>query len=144
MTSTTTRITRKEKEMTTYRFVQHQNCKIRLLTYLLHYCVSSVSPFTIQQCFHPSICEQTFSGALPAVFSPVTMSMFCRSLYQRCFLYLLYYQCLHRSLCQQCFHHTVKNFRRFYGKITGNQLPVHFPLFFTGARKHFQESGTER
>ena len=36
------------------------------------------------------------------------------------------------------------NIRRFYGKITGNQLPVHFPLFFTGARKHFQESGTER
>ena len=29
-----------------------------------------------------------------------------------------------------------------YGKITGNQLPVYFPLFFTGARKHFQESGT--
>ena len=39
---------------------------------------------------------------------------------------------------------TVKNIRRFYGKITGNQLPVHFPLFLTGARKHFQESGTER
>ena len=37
-----------------------------------------------------------------------------------------------------------KNIFRFYGKITGNQLPVHFPLFFTGARKHFQESGTER
>ena len=29
------------------------------------------------------------------------------------------------------------------GKITGNQLPVNFPLFFTGAGKHFQESGTE-
>ena len=27
-----------------------------------------------------------------------------------------------------------KNIRRFYGKITGNQLPVHFPLVFTGAR----------
>ena len=40
--------------------------------------------------------------------------------------------------------YTVKNIRRFYGKITGNQLTVHFPLFFTGARKHFQESGTER
>ena len=39
---------------------------------------------------------------------------------------------------------TVKNIRRFYGKITGNQLPVHFPLFFTGAREHFQESGKER
>ena len=39
---------------------------------------------------------------------------------------------------------TVKNIHRFHGKITGNQLPVHFPLFFTGARKHFQESGTER
>ena len=25
--------------------------------------------------------------------------------------------------------YTVKNFRKFYGKITGNQLPVHFPLF---------------
>ena len=34
--------------------------------------------------------------------------------------------------------------RRFYGKITGNQLPVHFPFFLTGARKHFQESGTVR
>ena len=31
----------------------------------------------------------------------------------------------HRST----FAHTVKNIRRFYGKITGNQLPVHFPLF---------------
>ena len=31
-----------------------------------------------------------------------------------------------------------KNIRRFYGKITGDQLPVHFPLFFTDARKHFQ------
>ena len=40
--------------------------------------------------------------------------------------------------------YTVKNIRRFYDKITGNQLPIHFPLFFTGARKHFQESGTER
>ena len=39
---------------------------------------------------------------------------------------------------------TVKNFRRFYGKMTGNQLPVYFALFFTGARKHFQKSGTER
>ena len=46
-----------------------------------------------------------------------------------------------RQQCKQC---TVKNIRRFYGKIAGNQLPVHFPLFFTGARKHFQESGTER
>ena len=34
-----------------------------------------------------------------------------------------------------------KNIRRFYGKITDNQLPVHFPLFFTGACTHFQESG---
>ena len=34
--------------------------------------------------------------------------------------------------------------RRFYGKITGNRLPVHFALSFAGARKHFQESGTER
>ena len=39
---------------------------------------------------------------------------------------------------------TLQNIRRFYGKITGNQLPVHFPSFFTGARKHFQESGTVR
>ena len=37
-----------------------------------------------------------------------------------------------------------KNIRRFYGKITGNQLPVHFPLLFTGTHKHFQESGTEQ
>ena len=36
--------------------------------------------------------------------------------------------------------YTAKNIRRFYGIITGNQLPVHFPLFFTGACKHFQES----
>ena len=40
--------------------------------------------------------------------------------------------------------YTAKNIRRFYGKITDNQLPVHFPLFFTGARKHFQEPGTVR
>ena len=39
---------------------------------------------------------------------------------------------------------TVKKIRRFYGKVTGNQLPVHFHLFLTDARKHFQESGTER
>ena len=25
--------------------------------------------------------------------------------------------------------YTAKNIRTFYGKITGNQLPVHFPLF---------------
>ena len=37
---------------------------------------------------------------------------------------------------------TSKNIRKFYGKITGNQLPVRFPLFFTSARKHFQEPGT--
>ena len=35
--------------------------------------------------------------------------------------------------------YATKNIRRCYGKITGNQLPVHFPLFFTCARKHFQE-----
>ena len=41
--------------------------------------------------------------------------------------------------------YTVKKIRRFYGKITGNQLPVHFPLYFTDARKRFhQESGKER
>ena len=39
-----------------------------------------------------------------------------------------------------CHHYTAKNTRRFYGKITGNQLQVHFPLFFTDARKSF--SGT--
>ena len=38
---------------------------------------------------------------------------------------------------------TANNIRRFYGKNTGNQLPVQFP-FLTGARKHFQESGTVR
>ena len=43
----------------------------------------------------------------------------------------------------QCMY-TIKSILRFYGKITGNQLPVHFPLLFTGAHKHFQESGTER
>ena len=39
-----------------------------------------------------------------------------------------------------------KNIRRLLSiiKITGNQLPVYFPLFFTGARKHFQASSTER
>ena len=46
---------------------------------------------------------------------------------------------LHDNFTVHC-----KNFRRFYGKITGNQLQVQYPLFFTGARKHFQESGTER
>ena len=39
--------------------------------------------------------------------------------------------------------YTAKNIRIFYGKITGNQLPVYFP-FYTGARKHFHESGTVR
>ena len=39
---------------------------------------------------------------------------------------------------------TAKNIRRFYGKITGNQLPVHFPFFLTGARKYFQESGSKK
>ena len=34
---------------------------------------------------------------------------------------------------------TVKNIRRFYSKIIGNQLQVQFPLFCTGARKHFLE-----
>ena len=29
--------------------------------------------------------------------------------------------------------YAIKIFRRFYGNITGNQLPVHFPLFFMGA-----------
>ena len=40
--------------------------------------------------------------------------------------------------------YTIKKIRRFYGRITGNQMPVRFPLFFTGARKHFQESGIGR
>ena len=33
----------------------------------------------------------------------------------------------------KCFHatpYTVENIRRYYGKITGNQLPVHFPFFY--------------
>ena len=42
-----------------------------------------------------------------------------------------------------CKKKKTKKKRRFYGKIIGNQLPVHAP-FFTGARKHFQESGTVR
>ena len=42
------------------------------------------------------------------------------------------------------YNYTAKNIRIFYGKIIGNQLPVHFPLFFTGARNYFQESGTVR
>ena len=37
-----------------------------------------------------------------------------------------------------------KNICRFYGKIIGNQLPVHFPVIFKGARKHLQESGMVR
>ena len=38
------------------------------------------------------------------------------------------YLWLERFILTQCY--IVKNIRRFYGKITGNQLPVHFPLFF--------------
>ena len=40
-----------------------------------------------------------------------------------------------------------KKIRSFYGKINGNQLPVHFPFFYGGGGgggKHFQESGTVR
>ena len=33
-------------------------------------------------------------------------------------------------------YHTVKNIRRMHGKISGNQLPGHVPLFFTGTRKN--------
>ena len=40
--------------------------------------------------------------------------------------------------------YTVKISVDFYGKKTGNQLPVRFLLFFTGVRKNFQESGTAR
>ena len=29
----------------------------------------------------------------------------------------------------QCLPFTAKNIRRFDGKVTGKQLPVHFPLF---------------
>ena len=29
--------------------------------------------------------------------------------------------------CSRC-RYTAKNIRRFYGNITGNQLPVHFPF----------------
>ena len=31
----------------------------------------------------------------------------------------------------------VKNIRRIYGRIAGNQLPGHVPLFFTGTRKNY-------
>ena len=34
------------------------------------------------------------------------------------------------NILSQVCEFTVKNIRRFYGKITGNQLPVPFPLFF--------------
>ena len=34
--------------------------------------------------------------------------------------------------------YTVKQIRRIYGRITGNQLPVHVPFFFyTGIRKKY-------
>ena len=36
-----------------------------------------------------------------------------------------------------------KNIRRFYDKVSGNTARP-FPVIFTGARKHFQESGTVR
>ena len=32
--------------------------------------------------------------------------------------------------------YTAKNIRRFYGKITGNQLPVHFQLFLQAPEMH--------
>ena len=34
--------------------------------------------------------------------------------------------------------HTAKNIRRFYSKLTGNQLPVHFPLFFQASVNIFR------
>ena len=40
--------------------------------------------------------------------------------------------------------YTAKNARRFYVKITGNQLSVRFPLFLQVPVKNFQESGTVR
>ena len=33
--------------------------------------------------------------------------------------------------------HTVKNIRRIYGRIAGNQLPGHVLLFYTGTRKNY-------
>ena len=67
----------------------------------------------------------------------------------KCIYLLCMYRRLHRSVCRDLCgsalaDYTVKNIRRFYGKITGNQPSVHFPVFFTGARKHFQESSIER
>ena len=43
--------------------------------------------------------------------------------------YHYYYQKLLCSGIQ--LPYTAKNIRRFYGKITGNQLPVHFPFPFS-------------
>ena len=33
--------------------------------------------------------------------------------------------------------YTVKNIRRIYGRIAGNQLPGQVPLIFTGTRKKY-------
>ena len=40
--------------------------------------------------------------------------------------------------------YTAKNIRRFYGKINGNQLLVHFLLFLQAPVNIFKESGTVR
>ena len=34
-------------------------------------------------------------------------------------------------------NYTVKNIRRIYGRIAGNQLPGQVPLIFTGTRKKY-------
>ena len=35
---------------------------------------------------------------------------------------------------------SLQNIRRFYGKITGNQLPVHFPFFLRALVNIFRKS----
>ena len=45
------------------------------------------------------------------------------------------------TVCKSIFAkrtHTEKNIRRFYGKITGNQLPVHFPFFLRAPENIFR------
>ena len=37
--------------------------------------------------------------------------------------------------------YAAKNIRRFYGKITGNQLPVHFPYFLRVPLNIFRNQG---
>ena len=40
--------------------------------------------------------------------------------------------------------HTVKNIRRIYGKIAGNQPTGHVPLFFAGTRKVISHGRIEK